>query len=98
MTPIERARTYIAALAAEDEEHTFAREVLGGQWDHRTDVQRALEVEEARDAVKVADRRESAASKAYDEGRLTQRQMEVVVNATMDAMATLIELEDKYGL
>lgn len=39
---IEQARQIIADLARADGEHTFAREVLAGAWDHRRDVQAAL--------------------------------------------------------
>ena len=39
---IEEARKVIADLAEKDGEFTFAREVLAGCWDHRSDVQAAL--------------------------------------------------------
>ncbi len=42
MNALERARRHIANLADKDGEHQFAREVLGGCWDHRRDVQAAL--------------------------------------------------------
>lgn len=40
---IEEARNYIAKLAEADGELKFAREVRAGCWDHRADVQRALD-------------------------------------------------------
>jgi hypothetical protein len=41
MRTIEEAREIIAALADREGEHTFAREVRAGCWDHRRDVQAA---------------------------------------------------------
>lgn len=35
-------REHIAKLAKADGEHTFAREVLAGCWDHRDDVKNAI--------------------------------------------------------
>lgn len=35
-------REHIAQLAKADGEHTFAREVLAGCWDHRADVKAAI--------------------------------------------------------
>jgi hypothetical protein len=35
---LNRGRAHIAALATDDGEHVFAREVLAGAWDHRDDV------------------------------------------------------------
>jgi hypothetical protein len=42
MRTIQEARQIIADLATKDGEHTFAREVLAGCWDHRSDVKAAL--------------------------------------------------------
>ena len=39
---IEEAREYVAALADKEGETRFAREVRSGAWDHRNDVQSAL--------------------------------------------------------
>lgn len=39
---VQRGRDRIAALAERDDEHTFAREVRAGAWDHRGDVSRAI--------------------------------------------------------
>lgn len=43
---IEEARNHIAKLAEADGELKFAREVRAGAWDHRADVQRALDEDE----------------------------------------------------
>lgn len=39
---VQRGRDRIAALADRENEHTFAREVRAGAWDHRGDVSRAI--------------------------------------------------------
>jgi len=50
-TPDEIGREEIAKMARADGEHTFAREVLAGCWDHRNDVSRAIQ--RARDKEKA---------------------------------------------
>lgn len=39
---LEDARKFIADLAMKDGEHQFAREVLAGAWDTRSDLQKAM--------------------------------------------------------
>lgn len=39
---IEEARKRVASCASAEGETTFAREVMAGAWDHRRDVQSAL--------------------------------------------------------
>ena len=41
--PVAAGRQEIARLAQNDGETQFAREVLAGCWDHRSDVARAIE-------------------------------------------------------
>jgi hypothetical protein len=49
MINIHRGREHIAKMAEADGEHTFAREVRSGYWDHRSDVQRAIQREARHD-------------------------------------------------
>lgn len=43
MVTLEEARERVAAVAEKHGEHVFAGEVRAGCWDHRSDVQAALQ-------------------------------------------------------